>query len=626
MRSIMRCGWLLLASFLSASAQTITVDGDDSDWTTAQLAPVGQTNIGQIARDAAGNGQYIWSDRVQDERTNFTTPARDPRVDIEEVRITGDATNLYVMVRIVNIISGPPPLIQLSVDTNRISGSGTDFLGGFSDTQISPDAYWERLLLTRFGEGQPNLRVWDDGFSNERFVGANAISDGNDVIEFSIPWAELGITDPSAVPLRFTLSSFRADLGNTQDIPGEPDILDAISNYGGDPGAILNTFDDTGDGVLDYYFDLYFDSDGDAISPVLISEVMYDPTPTATNEYVELYNLTSSSLDLTGWVLSDEETIDQPTGAEGAEQFDRGSITANGSLVIARDAAAFNGLYGFSADLALDVAGDFSTFSNWFTGGTAGSIDLDIDDEVFLLDSCQTIVDVVAFGSAANWPGVLAPLTASAGSSIERVFADVDTDDITADFTVVAGGNPGDFAVFPVEWAYFEATPLPQGPVRLSWATHHEVNNWQFVVERSADGRHFEALGRREAAGKAAHYAYEDAQPLVGVNYYRIRQIDFDGASSVSELAMVRLTDQQVAVYPNPVRDRLHVDLRLSQTGPLRLWLSDMQGRPLRTLYQGEAQAGPHALRFDLQDLPAGAYLLQGQGAGLRLRQPLLHP
>jgi len=77
----------------------------------------------------------------------------------------------------------------------------------------------------------------------------------------------------------------------------------------------------------------------------------------------------------------------------------------------------------------------------------------------------------------------------------------------------------------------------------LSFTTASETNNSHFNIERSADARNFESIGEIKGAGnssKEINYTFTDERPLPGINYYRIKQTDFDGQYSYSEIRSVR--------------------------------------------------------------------------------------
>ncbi|HEY0978966.1 MAG TPA: T9SS type A sorting domain-containing protein [Flavobacteriales bacterium] len=163
----------------------------------------------------------------------------------------------------------------------------------------------------------------------------------------------------------------------------------------------------------------------------------------------------------------------------------------------------------------------------------------------------------------------------------------------------------------PVELLSFQAEPSGE-VVEARWSTASETNNDHFTVERSADGLAFTPVGSLPGAGNSQtvrHYTLIDSWPLDGTSYYRLRQVDTDGTTTFSDLVPVHFRRAlQLHVYPNPVMDRLNVQLPqgLSEGSVLRI--VDATGRTVRV----EAVNGdPGTWAFDVQALPLGAYVLE---------------
>jgi hypothetical protein len=95
----------------------------------------------------------------------------------------------------------------------------------------------------------------------------------------------------------------------------------------------------------------------------------------------------------------------------------------------------------------------------------------------------------------------------------------------------------------PIELISFVVQPLGSGKVLLKWSTATETNNDRFIAERSADGKNFCLIGSVKGAGTSSEildYSFTDYSPLAdAVSYYRIRQVDYDGSSTVSEIVPV---------------------------------------------------------------------------------------
>jgi len=153
------------------------------------------------------------------------------------------------------------------------------------------------------------------------------------------------------------------------------------------------------------------------------------------------------------------------------------------------------------------------------------------------------------------------PVTIANNSYILLRWSDVDDsnndhhmaiDDIEVAFDMTGGTC----AVFlPVELLYFKAIYNGAG-VDLGWATASEKNNSHFTVERSRDGLSFEEMlrvkGTSEAPGKT-DYKTEDVQPMEGISYYRLKQMDHDGAVTYSAIEAVEIYPKSaVRIFPNP--------------------------------------------------------------------------
>ena len=160
--------------------------------------------------------------------------------------------------------------------------------------------------------------------------------------------------------------------------------------------------------------------------------------------------------------------------------------------------------------------------------------------------------------------------------------------------------------------------------VHVSWATASEQNSAYFAVERSGDGRAFVEIGRVAAAGTSGQvHTYEllDRQPLVGVAYYRLRQVDVDGTatySPVQALVLGNATAAGMHIYPNPATasaTTVMLDLLALPQGTYQASLLNTLGALVATAAVEGGQARAMALPATL---PAGTYLVLVQGNGLR--------
>ena len=95
--------------------------------------------------------------------------------------------------------------------------------------------------------------------------------------------------------------------------------------------------------------------------------------------------------------------------------------------------------------------------------------------------------------------------------------------------------------ILPVELTQFAAKANDES-VSIDWSTVSESNSDYFKVERSIDGSNFDAIGKVKAQGNSVeqiNYSFIDEDPVQGINYYRLRQVDLDGSFFFSEISPV---------------------------------------------------------------------------------------
>jgi hypothetical protein len=166
-------------------------------------------------------------------------------------------------------------------------------------------------------------------------------------------------------------------------------------------------------------------------------------------------------------------------------------------------------------------------------------------------------------------------------------------------------------APMPVNMILFNAYDY-NNIVTLSFSTATEHNNDHFDIERSADGRIFEKIGEVKGAGNSIvrqDYTYTDQKPLNGVNYYRLKQVDFDGAFTYSPVRSVVFGKAQlVTVFPTPANSTLTIRLDEALTENAQWQIMDMTGRIVGA---GTFVAETNEYSLPVSTLTEGAYVLQ---------------
>ncbi|MBX2914606.1 MAG: hypothetical protein KF856_04945 [Cyclobacteriaceae bacterium] len=133
---------------------------------------------------------------------------------------------------------------------------------------------------------------------------------------------------------------------------------------------------------------------------------------------------------------------------------------------------------------------------------------------------------------------------------------------VITSFSPITLGSSGLDNPLPVELVSFTAV-ADNGRVNLDWVTASELNNDFFTIQRSADGVEFASLGLVDGQGtknSTTTYQFVDENPMAGINYYRLKQTDFDGTSAYSNIVAVN-TNLEWTVYPNPANRQTEVTI-----------------------------------------------------------------
>ncbi|MDB5273298.1 MAG: hypothetical protein JWO58_1665 [Chitinophagaceae bacterium] len=174
----------------------------------------------------------------------------------------------------------------------------------------------------------------------------------------------------------------------------------------------------------------------------------------------------------------------------------------------------------------------------------------------------------------------------------------------------------------PVELVYFKAKAENTVAV-LTWSTAMEKNNASFVLERSADGIHFEDIGNRPGQGntlQVTNYEYIDEQPLKGTSYYRLKQVDFDGTSTWSKIQTVSFqTSTDFYLFPNPTKEEIHIVLNSDEVYTIRVYSNlGVEVKELNTIKNNNTYT------IQLNNVAAGAYLMEISSATLQVTKHFL--
>ena len=174
----------------------------------------------------------------------------------------------------------------------------------------------------------------------------------------------------------------------------------------------------------------------------------------------------------------------------------------------------------------------------------------------------------------------------------------------------------------------FTATQPRPSAVDVRWTLTDETNTYGYVVERSADAIAWQRLGFVASQGlstQARTYTYQDTSlPSLPQVFYRLRQTTATGAARYSSVAAVALAANPLAtatsaaasfaVFPNPARSQVTLQLPVAVGSPVQVLLTDLSGRPV---LRQTLRSSPATTLLLPTSLATGIYLLQIQGAGL---------
>jgi hypothetical protein len=130
----------------------------------------------------------------------------------------------------------------------------------------------------------------------------------------------------------------------------------------------------------------------------------------------------------------------------------------------------------------------------------------------------------------------------------------------------------------PIELINFEVKPVSQDYVNISWQTKSEINNDYFTIEKSKNNIDWKDLEFISGSGNSSSnltYSAKDNSPFIGVSYYRLKQTDFNGQQTFSEIKRINLksySDNPVNIYPNPSDQKITVIGNIDQVNQITIF------------------------------------------------------
>lgn len=440
---------------------------------------------------------------------------------------------------------GIPDHIEVNNGTSPYSAAAPTTAGNSdSDGDGIPDAL-EALITSEGGAADPAL---------------NTDTDNDGIPDY---YEVLNGTDPN------NINSPTTNGGNDTDADNISDALEAILISGGASAPIDVSTDTDGDAIPDYIEALTFTDPFNINSPSAVG------TPGLRSLQADYVVSGGSCVDISGYQWIDiTDNLGNLVFSINPVGNDLGS-TCWGIRIL-------NG-----TTLVRDNGEDWILNRNWYITPT-NQPSSNVYVRLYSLDTENTDLHSELINDGQN-PGLLSnfnadsikitkisgiedldPLvTGGTRTLINPLVSDYSTNGKSYTFGVNsfsslgAHYNPGDpDSALPVELLGFYADVF-DGNVELRWSTASEINNDYFIIERSSDGKHFNPLGRINGSGTTnimTNYTLTDEFPMNGLAYYRLKQVDYDGTTTYSEILAVNYsTSAQILLYPNPAKNYTNI-------------------------------------------------------------------
>ncbi len=156
--------------------------------------------------------------------------------------------------------------------------------------------------------------------------------------------------------------------------------------------------------------------------------------------------------------------------------------------------------------------------------------------------------------------------------------------------------------------------------IDLTWQTASETNNELFTIERSIDGINFIAIGQINGSVSTStikSYYFSDANPISGINYYRLKQKDLDGTLTVHNIISVDTpcndinSVNEISIYPNPINSSFTLDLNLNVISEIGIIITNSLGQEIKTISNKSFEKGLQLISIDTENFSSGIYLVK---------------
>jgi hypothetical protein len=216
---------------------------------------------------------------------------------------------------------------------------------------------------------------------------------------------------------------------------------------------------------------------------------------------------------------------------------------------------------------------------------------------------------VVSHYTGGSWMETSSGSSAGAGPLYSKISGIVTS---FSPFGVGTAGGP-----LPIELLNFNGK-CNEGAVRIEWNTISETNNDYFTIEKSTKGIYFEPIGIVYSAGNSSSlkkYLFNDPQPITEMNYYRLKQTDYNGDHKYSDIISISVCSIQETSIVNiyNVAGTLTLDINSANAANYEICIYEITGR---RVFNSEHYLLKHnnELKINSESFSTGIYFLVLRG------------
>jgi hypothetical protein len=260
-----------------------------------------------------------------------------------------------------------------------------------------------------------------------------------------------------------------------------------------------------------------------------------------------------------------------------------------------------------------------NTNVNWL-GNTTNTVTWNVANTSVAPVSVTQVNILLSTDGGNNFTEVLASNTANDGSediflpNIPTTQARIKVEAVGNVFFDLSNVNFTIEEFIPVELSAFFALQTENG-ILLKWTTATENNNSGFLIERSTDKINFNEVAFVNGKGTSTEvndYEYADVISNPGIYYYRLKQVDFDGSFTYSNIIETEVEGPQVfnlsQNYPNPFNPSTMIKFSLPVDSRVTIELFSTLGEKVDELTNRDYSIGNHEINFDASNLSNGIY------------------